>query len=361
MAESMLFATWLSRIPMVKEDLGLSDGQLGLMLFGMPLGLLLMNPFSGQLTARMGVANASRISLVFMALAFLVPTSATEKWLLFIGLMLAGMSSAFANVAMNAAATRIEQQYGMRIMSTCHGMWSLGGMTAALFASFLIASGVPTFQHMLGMSLLATAIAWLLGPDLSGIAPPEATEKSGFIMPDANLLLLICIGIFGMMAEGLAFDWAGVYLRQVVHTSQEVSALGLTCYAAAMTLARFTGDGIIPRLGEKRMLTIGGCVAVSGLLLAIVMPYKLTVLLGFALLGAGCALTAPILFGASMRLPGINPAAGLATYATFSFIGFLAGPPLIGFVAEALDLPMGLLMVALLLCVGLILIQRARY
>jgi MFS family permease len=361
MAESMLFATWLSRIPMIKEDLVLSDGQLGLMLFGMPLGLLLMNPFSGGLTAKMGVANASRISLILMALAFLIPTSAANKWFLFSGLVLSGMGSAFANVAMNTAATRIEQQYGMRIMSTCHGMWSLGGMTAALFASFLIASGVPTFQHMLGMSLLASAIAWFLGPDLSAIAESEASEKSGFILPDANLLMLICIGVFGMMAEGLAFDWAGVYLRQEVHTSQEVSALGLTCYAAAMTLARFTGDGIIPRFGEKRMLTFGGCLAVSGLLLAIAMPYTATVLLGFAFLGAGCALTAPILFGASMRLPGINPAAGLATYATFSFVGFLAGPPLIGFVAEALGLSMGLLMVALFLCIGLVLIQRARY
>jgi MFS family permease len=361
MAESMLFATWLSRIPMVKEALGLSDARLGLMLFGMPLGLLLMNPFSGKLTARLGVANASRISLVFMALAFLIPTSATHTGVLFGGLVLGGMSSAFANVAMNAAATQIEQQQGMRIMSTCHGMWSLGGMSAALLATFLIASNVTTFQHMLGMSLLATAIAWVLGPDLKGIAPSEAHDKSGFILPDANLLLLICIGIFGMMAEGLAFDWAGVYLRQEVHTSQEVSALGLTCYAAAMTLARFTGDGIIPLLGEKKMLTIGSCVAISGLLLAVLVPNTAAVLLGFAFLGAGCALTAPILFGASMRIPGINPAAGLATYATFSFVGFLAGPPLIGFVAEAFGLPMGLLMVALFLCVGVALIQRTRF
>ncbi len=361
MAESMLFASWLSRIPMVKEALGLSDAQLGLMLFGLPLGLLLMNPFSGRLTATMGVANASRASLVFMAISFLIPTSAANQWILFGGLVLAGMSSAFANVAMNSAATQIEQQYGMRIMSTCHGMWSLGGMTAALLASFLIASGISTFQHMLGISLFASAVAWFLGPDLRAISAPKEAEKTGFVLPDANLLLLICIGVFGMMAEGLAFDWAGVYLRQEVHSSQEVSALGLSCYAAAMTVARFSGDGIIPRLGEKKVLTIGGCVAVSGLLLAIIFPHTLPVLFGFSLLGAGCALTAPVLFGASMRLPGVNPAVGLATYATFSFVGFLAGPPLIGFVAEAFGLSMGLLMVALFLCLGIFLIQRAKF
>jgi MFS family permease len=119
-----------------------------------------------------------------------------------------------------------------------------------------------------------------------------------------------------------------------------------------MTSFRFMGDAIIPKIGGKRWLQIGGLLSAAGLLLAIVLPFPSTALIGFAVLGAGCSLGAPILYAASMRVPGIPPAAGLATFATFSFIGFLAGPPVIGFVAEGFGLYYGLGLVAIMLLIS---------
>ncbi len=355
--DSGLFAAWLSRIPAIKIQFGLSDGTLGLLLFGMPLGLLALNPFAGRITAHWGAARACIISGMLFAGALLIPAFAPNIWVLFLGLMACGMASALINVAMNTVVTLIEARDKINIMSTCHGMWSLGGMVSALVASVLIRWGVPTAPHLVGASALMLLILAAVRPQLRGIPAPPADGGAKFVWPDRNLLLLILIGIFSLMAEGVAFDWSGVYLQQVAGAAPQTAALGFAFFSGAMTLARFTGDAIIPKFGERRMLTVGGLTAAAGLVLAIALPFVWSGLVGFLLLGAGCALGAPILFSASMRLPGVAPAAGLATYATFSFLGFLAGPPLIGLVAEVLGLASGLGLVAILLCVGVLLLR----
>ena len=151
------------------------------------------------------------------------------------------------------------------------------------------------------------------------------------------------------MGEGAAFDWSAVYLRETLGTSSQIAALGFASFSLTMTGFRFLGDAIIPKIGAKRWLQIGSVLAASGLLFAIALPYPPTALVGFALLGVGCSLGAPILYAAALRVPGIPPAAGLATFATFSFIGFLAGPPIIGFIAEGFGLYYGLGFVAVVL------------
>jgi fucose permease len=182
----------------------------------------------------------------------------------------------------------------------------------------------------------------------AGIQQPQ----SSFVRPNRDLLLMILIGLALAMGEGAAFDWSAVYLRETLGSSNQIAALGFASFSLTMTGFRFMGDAIIPKIGAKRWLQIGSMVAASGLFFAIALPYPLTALLGFALLGAGCSLGAPILYAAALRVPGIPPAAGLATFATFSFIGFLAGPPLIGFVAEGFGLYYGLGFVALMLIIS---------
>jgi len=144
-------------------------------------------------------------------------------------------------------------------------------------------------------------------------------------------------------------------LRESVGVRAQVAALGFAAFSLTMTVFRFTGDAIIPKIGGKRWLQIGGVIAASGLLVAIALPYPATALLGFAILGVGCSLGAPVLYAAALRVPGIPPAAGLATFATFSFIGFLAGPPIVGFISEGFGLYVGLGFVAgvLLISAGL--------
>lgn len=356
-SDSILFGSWVAHIPYVKAKLHLSDSELGLLLFAMPAGLLLMNPLTGWIVARLGEARACFWSAIGLTVAICIPLNAPNPAVLAIGLFLLGLNGALINVAMNTLATNLERARGIVIMSSCHGMWSLGGLLGSGIAGAVIAGHVSPPVHVMVMAGFILLLTFVLQPTLTQI-PSTSQDKSGgktgssFVRPNRDLLLMILIGLALAMGEGAAFDWSAVYLRETLGASSQVAALGFASFSLTMTGFRFLGDAIIPKIGAKRWLQIGGVLAASGLLFAILLPYPPTALLGFALLGAGCSLGAPILYAAALRVPGIPPAAGLATFATFSFIGFLAGPPIIGFVAEGFGLYYGLGFVAVMLLIS---------
>lgn len=356
-SDSLLFGSWIAHIPHVKAKLGLSDAQLGLVLFAMPVGLLLMNPLTGRIIARLGEARACLWSAVGLALAVCIPINAPNAYVLSLGLFLMGLNASLINVAMNTAATNLERQQNIVIMSACHGMWSLGGLLGSAIAGVVIAQHLSPSLHVFLMSALILVLTLVLQPKLAQIPSSSRTETgekagSSFVKPTLDLWLMILIGVAVSMGEGVALDWSAVYLRETLNASSQVAALGFGCFSLTMTGLRFVGDAITPRIGARRWLQVGGLVGTAGLALAILVPYPATALIGFALLGVGCSLGAPILYAAALRIPGIPPAAGLATFASFSFVGFLAGPPLIGFIAEAVGLYYGLGFVGLMMLVS---------
>ena len=356
-SDSLLFGSWVSHIPYVKAKLLISDAELGLALFAMPAGLLVMNPLTGWVIARLGEARACFWSAIGLTLAVTIPINAPNVVIMVLGLFLAGLAAALINVAMNTTATNLERSESIVIMSSCHGMWSLGGLFGSGIAGAVIALHVAPPIHMLVMAGIILVLTFVLQPILSQIPSSSRTETgekagSSFVRPNRDLLLMILIGLALAMGEGLAFDWSAVYLRETLGASSQIAALGFASFSLTMTGFRFLGDAILPKIGSQRWLQVGGVLAAFGLFFAVIFPFPATALIGFALLGAGCSLGAPILYGASLRVPGIPPAAGLATFATFSFIGFLAGPPIIGFVAEGFGLYYGLLFVAVVLLIS---------
>lgn len=356
-SDSILFGSWVAHIPFVKSKLQLSDSELGLLLFAMPVGLLLMNPLTGWIIAKLGEARTCFWSAVGLTVAICIPLNAPNPAVLAIGLFLLGLNGALINVAMNTLATNLERAQGIVIMSSCHGMWSLGGLLGSGIAGAVISLHVAPPVHVMVTAGVVLLLTFALQPTLARIpstSQSDTGEKTGssFVRPNRDLLLMILIGLALAMGEGAAFDWSAVYLRETLGASSQIAALGFASFSLTMTGFRFLGDAIIPRIGAKRWLQIGGVLAASGLLFAIALPYPPTALLGFALLGVGCSLGAPILYAAALRVPGIPPAAGLATFATFSFIGFLAGPPAIGFIAEEFGLYYGLGFVAVMLLIS---------
>ncbi|GAB3020015.1 MFS transporter [Spirosoma pulveris] len=356
-SDSILFGSWVAHIPFVKAKLHLSDAELGLTLFAMPIGLLVMNPLTGWIIARLGEAKACFWSAVGLTLAVCIPLNAPNPIVLCLGLFLMGLNAALINVAMNTTATNLERARGIVIMSSCHGMWSLGGLLGSGIAGAVIALHVSPPVHIAVMAGIILLMTFILQPILAKIPSSSRTktgEKAGssFVRPNLDLLLMILIGLSLAMGEGAAFDWSAVYLRETLGASSQIAALGFGAFSLTMTSFRFLGDAIIPKIGAKRWLQIGGIIGAAGLLFAIALPLPATALIGFGVLGAGCSLGAPVLYAASMRVEGIPPAAGLATFATFSFIGFLAGPPIIGFVAEAFGLVYGLGFVAIMLLIS---------
>lgn len=390
--DSLMFGSWVAYIPYVKTTFHLSEAQLGLALFGMPLGLVLMNPFSPAIIARWGLARTTTWSTVLLMFSFALPLWMPERWSLMAALALTGVSVALLNVAMNTCATNIERAEKLHIMSTCHGMWSLGGMVGSGIAALLIAAGVEPRVHLTVLAVLISAVVvgWMQ-PILAtvpedaqhGAEPPLSTpdgtsgaaifaEKTSpatheaeprtaakkFALPNRDLLLMIFIGIALSMSEGVAFDWSGVYLRDALGAPAQVAALGFTLFSFTMMAMRFTGDVLIPRFGERNLLYFTGMCSSLALLVIIAAQEPVAGLLGFLLLGGGVALGAPILFNAAARVRGLAPGAGLATYATFSFAGFLAGPPVIGWVGEHWGLATGFLLVLALSVAALAAVRR---
>jgi MFS family permease len=351
-SDSILFGSWVAHIPHVKQVHQLTDGELGLALFAMPAGLLTMNPLTGRIVARLGQVQACFWAAVSLCLFMCIPVSAPNVWVMVAGLYGVGLSAALINVAMNTLATDVEKAHNISIMSSSHGMWSVGGMVGSGVAGVAIAQRIEPGVHVAIMCGLVLVLTFLIRPTLRSISVTIPEKATSFVVPNFDLLLMIFIGAALAIGEGTAFDWSAVYLRETLGATPQVAALGFGAFSLTMTLGRFTGDVLIPYIGAKRWLIIGGVLAAAGLLLAVLLPYPPVALLGFAMLGAGCSLGAPILYGAALRVPGIAPAAGLATFATFSFIGFLAGPPLIGFVADHIGLPWGLVLVAVLLLIS---------
>jgi MFS family permease len=358
--DSFLFGSWVARIPYIKYHLGINDAQLGMALFALPIGSILMNPFTGRIIGRIGSARSCLWGGVGFFLSVIIPIHAPSPFILFLGLLIMGVFTALLNVAMNTCASNLERSQGIRIMSTCHGMWSLGGMAGSVFAGLLIWADVSASVHMVGVAVLLVVLLVVFYSSLRMIPEEILIGASSMARPTKALMILIGIGLTVSMAEGLAFDWSAIYLREFAQANPAVSALGFAFFSLAMTSGRFVGDSIIPRYGEKKLLILGGLLAASGLVLAVLLPYTSLVLAGFLLMGLGCSLGAPMLYSASMRLPGTSPAAGLATFATLSFLGFMIGPPIIGFIAQARGLQYGLLFVAGVLAAGAFLSRWAK-
>ncbi|MCF8246368.1 MAG: MFS transporter [Saprospiraceae bacterium] len=341
----LLFGTWAALIPFIKQKFGLDEAQLGLLLLCLPGGITLMNPLSVPILHKLGAVRSAIIALPLAAALFILPFAMPNVWLTGASLFLAGSIFSMVNVSMNTCASQIEQRLDLRIMSTCHGLWSTGAMVGSALASVATGWGLIPLVYVALVFVVETIAVLFLKNGLAGVPdePHPATEgvktPSGFIFPNKALWVLVAISLGTNLTEGTLSDWSAVYLREVVGSPEAIAGWGFSAYAFFMASGRFLGDALIGRFGSKPVLQMGGLVAAAGLLLAVFFQNTPTVLVGFAMVGAGVSLGAPILYAAAAKVPGMAKGAGLATMNTFAMIGFLGGPAVIGFVAKAFSLP----------------------
>ena len=359
MTLSILFGSWLARLPEVQAALALSEGQLGLALLGLPLGALTLTPFAGWLMKRLHTGRAMILSTLLFCACLPIPAFAQSQWALMGGLFLVGLANSFMNISMNAAAAAIEQQYRITIMSICHGMFSLGAMIGAGSAGLIAAADVPLQGHLITVALIMVGLQFLLRPIILNL-PNSNSEGSSFALPPKALLGLVFIGFCIMIGEGAIADWSAIYLRNILEANPFVASLGYAGFSMAMAMGRFAGDGIKVRLGAARLVIIGSLLGAGGLALAILIPYPVTAVIGFTLVGLGFSSVVPLLFSAAAKTPGVAPGTGIAAVASSGVVGFLIGPPLIGGIAEHFGLGFGLGVVAALALVSALVARRVR-
>lgn len=357
-----LFGNWVTWIPYVKQKFGLDDAELGILLLCLPLASTLTNPFSTLIINRFGMRFTTIWGLAAMAVAFSLPVNAPFLWMTALGLGLMGVGIAFTNVAMNTCVTSIERQDGIFIMSTSHGMFSGGGMLGSALASILMGLKVPPALHIAAVSLSVIALILVVRPLIMEIYEEKRQSEGGakFVRPNRVLLGMIAISLCTNITEGTMADWTAVYMRDVVRSNDFFIGWGFACYAFFMASGRFIGDSLIPQYGSRKVLVTGGMLAAGGILLAVLAPHTVTAIFGFGLVGAGVSCGAPILYGSAARVPGMAKGAGLAAMNTFSLVGFLAGPALIGLISNAFSLSVAIGLVAVLALIWSFLSNRAQ-
>ena len=341
-----VLASWIPHIPEIKAAHGLNDGRLGLVLLAMAAGAITAMPIAGALVARFGSRTMTTIAALTFALVLPLPLLSPSVPLLATALFILGGWNGTLDVAMNAHAVAVEQRYGRPIMSSFHALFSLGGLAGAAIAGLAIAAGVGRLTHVLTASVVAVAtVASVVGRLLP--ATPETTRHAPiFAWPSRALLGLGGLAFLGLLAEGAMADWSAVYLHDILRSTPGMAATGFAAFSLTMAIGRFSGDSLVLRYGPGAVLCASSTVAAVGLGVALAIGAPLVAVLGFGAVGFGIANVIPILFSAAGNVPGVSAGVALAAVATTGYLGFLAGPALIGFVAEATSLRVGLVLVS---------------
>lgn len=354
-----VFANWVSRIPQVTETLNLSESQLGIILMVMSTGVIMGLLMSSGVIARFGSRQVSAVGAMLYALTLMAIGFATDAVILAGILFFFGMFNSVVDVAMNAQGIEVEQRAQKPIMNSFHAFWSVGTFVGALMGSGFVAAGASVQQHFMLAPIVMVALMLWAGRYLLTIPDEQNAEHTAtFQLPPAPVWGLGAVAFAAGLSEGAFMDWGGLYLHDVVGTSESTAALGLAAFSTTMVVGRFTGDSIAARLGASRLVRGGGVLASVGIALLIAIPHLLTVFIGFAMIGMGIAVAIPLAFSAAGKLPNISPGRGVAGVATIGYAAFLVGPPIIGFIAEATSLRVGF-GVVLLLALSLIFTGRA--
>ena len=359
-----LFGNWATMIPHVKQLYELDDASLGLLLLCMPLGAMIFNPFAAMLIQRYGMRKITFLSMLFISLAYMIPLSIFYFPIVPLGLVLSGLGITALNVSMNTCASSIEQHEKINIMSTCHGLFSIGLMSGSLAGSTSVASGIFPGWHMAIMGVFGIILALLVRPVILSLyeAPfvSDSDQKFRLILPKGALLLMILISICINFTEGTMADWTTLFMKEVVQSNPYFFGWGLAGYSLLMALGRFSGDALIPKFGGNKILIAGAFLTVSGLLISIFIPETVFAIIGFAFVGLGVSCGAPILYASAGRIPDMPKGTGLAIMNTFAMGGFLIGPVIIGFISNLTNLMVAFGFVALLAVFWLIFASRVR-
>ncbi|MDB5151163.1 MAG: transporter [Mucilaginibacter sp.] len=341
------FSSWASRIATVQQTLGLSDAGLGAVLFALPVGLMCSLPFSGWIITKIGSKKLVIAALLVYSVALVSLGLAQNTFQLIICLLCFGFASNSVNIAVNTQAVATEQLYQRPIMAFFHGLWSLAGFTGAGIGTFMIAKGVIPFHHF---SLMLIVIAIGVAVAARYLKDDKVTDTGPvFVMPDKSLIKLGVIAFCSMICEGAMFDWSVIYFKKVVLAPEALVGIGFTTFMFTMAGGRFVADWFAHKFGLKRTLQVSGSLTATGLLIAVAFPYVYTAMAGFLLVGAGVSSVVPMVYSAAGKSKTMSPGVALAAVSTIGFMGFLIGPPVIGFIAGIATLRASFILIA---CMG---------
>ena len=338
LANGALLGTWVARIPAIQTKLSLSEAGLGMALLGMSVGVLVGLSLAGGWVSRFGSRTVTVVGFWLMCLLLPSLSWAPHPILLWFLLLLFGGAMSVMDVAMNEQTVFVEREAGKPVMSRFHGAFSVGGLLGALLGSALASADVSAGPHFIVAVILFGLAMIMVKRHLLLQTEAPQSDSPVFRVPDRRLWPLGVVALISSIAEGAMADWSAVYLTKMLHATAGAAALGFAAYSLAMTVARLSGDHLKAHFSPAGMIRAGGWISGIGLLVVVLSHNSVITMIGFAIVGLGLANIIPIAFTAAGNYPGVPSGTGIAAVATIGYAGFLAGPPLIGFLAEATSL-----------------------
>lgn len=336
-------AAWAPMVPFLKLRLDLDDAMLGLVMLALGTGGTIAMPLAGVLIHHIGTRLTMTAGGTIFALSLPLLALAPSAWVLAAALALFGFGLGMLDVSMNSHAVVVESRSGRPLMSGFHGLFSVGGLVGAAGLSGLLAVGLPLVTASILIAALLVLIVVTQFRDLLPMADEPRVEKGeGLRWPGWGVIAIGFLCFICFEAEGAVLDWSAVFLRFSRGMEEASAGYGYAAFSIAMASMRLAGDRITTRLGPVNILRYGGLMAAIGFLTVVLVPSSWGGLLGFFLVGIGCANVVPVLFSAAGRLPGVAPGVAIPIVASLGYAGILLGPPLIGFVSDVTSLPFAL-------------------
>ncbi|GAB3930826.1 MFS transporter [Larkinella terrae] len=355
-------SSWAPMIPLAKDRLALNDANLGLLLLLLGGGSMLMMPVSGWLVGRFGsrivMAGAGLVMALTLPLLLILPTPAGMAVTLFVF----GSSIGTIDVAMNAHGVQVQNLYGRPIMSSLHGLFSVGGLFGSLGLGFLMKLGLNPVYAIVSIAVLMVLITLTQYKNLFPLTIEQqaierfsplsessvaGSQRAGWLHGSVLFLGIMCFAVF--LAEGAILDWSAVFLRDTKGIAPEFAGAGYAAFSVAMAVIRLAGDKLVAHLSGKTVVVGGSLIGAAGLGLAVLSPWVAGSMIGFVLLGVGAANIVPVFFSQAGRLPGIPPTTSLPVITTIGYTGLLTGPALLGFIAQHFSLSIAFGFVSLVL------------
>jgi len=342
------FASWASRIPNIQAKLQLNSAALGGVLLCLPIGLMTSLPVAGYLVARFGSRIIVMLSAVLYACTLPLLGFAGSVTQLMVTLFMFGFGGNMMNISVNTQAVATENLYHRPIMASFHGVWSMAGFTGAAIGTLMVHLKVLPPHHFLCITAIAGAILMIFSGKLIHQDPNTSQKQPLFARPDKSIFNFGLIAFFSMICEGAMFDWSGIFFAKVVKPDPSLITVGYTAFMCTMATGRFIGDWVAFRLGMKMMLQLSGLLTAGGLLLAVIFPQFITATLGFLIVGAGVSSIIPMIYSAAGKSKQMAPGLAIAAVSTIGYLGFLFGPPFIGFIAQATSLRISFSLIAVM-------------
>jgi MFS family permease len=343
-AQGFTFASWASRIPHIQAKLNLGEAALGSVLLALPVGLMISLLLAGSLIAKYGSKKILILGAVCYSLILVFLGLANNPLQLVLALFLFGLAANFCNISVNSQAVFVEKMYDRSIMASFHGIWSLAGFTGAAVGVVMVWLELLPWQHftLISIATITSSLIFIAG----AVAAKSDSKQTGFAWPEKKIMQLGLIAFGCLVCEGTMFDWSGIYFSKVVKAPAHLTSLGYAAFMGCMAAGRFAADKFVTSLGPRKMLQSSGILIASGLMLSVLFPTMAASTAGFMLVGFGVSSVVPIVYSMAGKTTTMSTGQALAAVSTVGFAGFLAGPPIIGFVAELTNLRWSFLMIA---------------